>query len=202
VVSEIISAQWWEPDRPEIRIHGVFVEEAGRGLVVQLSGILQTAATKAQDILTVPVLLGITAGGRLVTLFDSPVLEWSRQLIGASARTSKIWPRLIAYDIHFTDRSDFRITSLSLRYSNLDAWVNTSGFSIDLGLPKGYSANISYSKPDVVEAILPNGLQVGVVSRLRGLRSAVPKRKRSSHSLRGLPLRRPGLKNMSILNAA
>jgi hypothetical protein len=96
------------------------------------------------------VLCGITGEGKFVTLFNCQVIAATLPMFGNRGRL-KIWPAFLAYDVHFEDLNAFRLTSLSVRYSNMDTWVAASGFSIDLGNSDSFSASVQYAKPDAIE---------------------------------------------------
>jgi len=73
----------------------------------------------------------------------------------------KIWPTVLVYDVHFESVDDFRLASLSIRYSNLDTWVATSGFSVEFD-PALYPVEVKYSKPQSIEGVLSDSLKIGV----------------------------------------
>jgi hypothetical protein len=150
----------------------VLFEESGQGWVLQLDGnfekieqdrhlsqgspITKPLATPS----AYPVLCGITGEGKVITLFNCQVVAATLPLFGHHGRL-EIWPELLAYGAHFGDFDDFRLTSLSVRYSNLDAWVATSGFSIDLGSADN-STTIKYTRPDAIDIGTAEGLTITV----------------------------------------
>jgi hypothetical protein len=158
VVRNLTASEWWEPSRPDRRLHGVLFEEAGRGWVLKLDGNFEKIELDrhlaSEGPITVPltspsefpVLCGITGGGKLLTLFNCQVMAATWPLFGNSGQLV-VWPTILAYDVHFENLDDFRLTSLSVRYSNLDAWAATSGFSIDLGSSDNYSVSTSPAEP-------------------------------------------------------
>ena len=171
VVRNLTTSEWWEPSRPDRRLHGVLFEEEGRGWLLKLDGSFERieldSHLASEGPITVPltspsefpVLCGITGGGKLLTLFNCQVMAATWPLFGNSGQLV-VWPTILAYDVHFENLDDFRLTSLSVRYSNLDAWAATSGFSIDLGSSDNYSVSIQYTKPEAIEVGTADGLTI------------------------------------------
>lgn len=150
---------------------GILSQDAKRGWLLRLEGCFENLPPEAQPEskgpttvgLTLPddypILLGITGEGRLVTLFGGQVLSGSLGL-WTNAQL-KVWPTILAYDVHFESIDDFTLTSLSLRYSNLDAWTAISGFAVDLS-PSFYPVTVKYSLPEPIEVELSEGTSLRV----------------------------------------
>jgi hypothetical protein len=102
-----------------------------------------------------------------MTLFNCQVIGATLPLFGNNGQL-KIWPKLLAYDLHFTDVDDFRLTTLWVRYSNLDAWGATFGFSIDLGRADILSTCVKYTRPETVEFGTVDGLTISVAFSASG----------------------------------
>jgi hypothetical protein len=115
----------------------------------------------------IPLLLGVTNEGKYVSLIDCSVMR-ATGISGLTKTTQEIKPRLIAYNVHFTSVEDFRLRSLSMRYSNLDQWVDTSGFTVTLSPAQPYSVSVQYAKPEPIKTTLSNGLTVGVLFSAAG----------------------------------
>ncbi len=99
-----------------------------------------------------PILLGTTDAGGFVTVFGCQVLSRSLPLL--TKGHLKVWPTVLAYDVHFDSVDDFSLKSLSLRYSNLDAWTATSGFAVGFSA-SGYPVDVRYTLPEGIEVDLP-----------------------------------------------
>lgn len=171
-MSTILTAHWWQPGEPAKSLPGILFEDEEDGWLLQLDGSFQesiwteaakTPGTPINVSLDIPpefpILVGTTSQGQLVSLFHCQVRKASPPLFSRGALT--LWPTIVAYDVHFEGLDDFRLTRLSIRYSNLDAWVATSGFSVQFG-PKLYPVEIKYSKPESIDVGLPTGLTIGV----------------------------------------
>jgi ApeA N-terminal domain 1 len=73
----------------------------------------------------------------------------------------KLWPTVLIYGVHFESADDFRLTSLSIRYSDLDTWVATSGFTVKFD-PALYPVEVRYAKPESVESQLSESLKISI----------------------------------------
>lgn len=109
---------------------------------------------------SVPILLGATSQGQLISLVDCQVLSGSPSFL-QSRGSLKVWPEVLVYGVHFASSDDFRLTSLSVRYSHLDTWVATSGFSVNLGTAF-YPIEVRYAKPEPIESDLSEGFKLRV----------------------------------------
>jgi hypothetical protein len=171
-MGDITAAHWWQPSNPDKSLPGILLEDDEHGWVLQLDGTFQeslvpdaaTTGTPAVRRLELPdsfpILVGTTSHGRLVSLVNCQVLEGSFPFVG-SRGSLKIWPTVLVYDVHFESADDFRLSSLSIRYSNLDTWVATSGFSVqfDFGF---YPVEVKYSKPEPIESALSDSVKIGI----------------------------------------
>lgn len=167
----ITAAQWWQPDDPEKKIPGVLLEDDDRRWVLELDGSFvempDTSSAhgpipmRLENPDGVPILVGTTSNGQLISLIDCTVLDGTIPLPGSRGST-KIRPTVLVYDVHFKKAEDFRLTSLSIHFSNLDTWAATSGFTLRGFTPSFDQLDIHYSLPETVESVLPDGLKVGV----------------------------------------
>ncbi len=143
-------------------------DDSGGGLRLQIDGnfspedsqprtgaLISSRSSFPDDI---AILVGTTAEGKFVSLIDCRATK-IRGFPGFTRSSQVFRPRIIAYDVHFTSVDDFRLASLSGRYSNLDLWVNTPGVSIDHSIDP-YRITITYAVPETVKAALSNGMSV------------------------------------------
>ena len=171
-MGDITAAHWWQPSNPDKSLPGVLLEDDEHGWVLQLDvtfreSLVPDAATTGTPAVarlelpdSFPILVGTTSHGRLVSLVNCQVLEGSFPFAG-SRGSLKIWPTILVYDVHFESADDFRLSSLSIRYSNLDTWVATSGFSVQFDFAF-YPVEVKYSKPEPIESVLSDSPKIGV----------------------------------------
>ena len=166
-MSEIFASEWWEPGRPDDLLSGTLFEESQSGWVLQLDLSFEQLLGEVpipgkpyqffDSVKDYPILCG-EASGKFLTLFNCRVMEANSNLQGRIQ--VKVKPDLIAYDVHI---KDFRITSLSVRFSDLDAWVATSGFNIEfLELSPNYSTRIQYRRPSAINMGTVDGMNLSV----------------------------------------
>jgi hypothetical protein len=165
-------AQWWRPETPTERLPGTLFEDGDDGgLRLLIDGhFAETNAEPAAAGLAravrpplddVPLLLGTTADGKNLSLIDCRTVKGSG-LPGLTKTFQVFRPKIIAYDVHFASVDEFRLTSLSGRYLNLDQWVDTSGVSYAFPSENLYPISITYARPEEVKATLSNGISVNV----------------------------------------
>src|SRR5258708_7422650 len=129
---EITTAQWWQPQEPN-KIRSGVLSQDDRGWLLELDGAfeeivfpersdggrpLPVPVKLPEDI---PILLGSTPRGQFISLIDCQVFQGTPSM-GPHRGSLKLRPRILVYDVHFTSPEDFRLTSLSSHYANLDAW--------------------------------------------------------------------------------
>lgn len=166
------STHWWQPNKPNKVLPGVLLEEAERGWVLQLDGSFEerdvSALSSAGRPVTrplklpdgFPVLVGTTSQGQLISLINCQVLQGSFPFAGTRG-SLKLWPTILIYGVHFENEEDFRLSSLSIHYSHLDAWVATSGFNVNFD-PAVYPVEVRYSKPESIDSALSDGLKISI----------------------------------------
>ena len=169
-------AQWWEPGAPDKRIPGTLYETDVGGLRLHLDGHFGPQPLDLPEGVACPVnvplndypmLLGITSEGKFISLIDCHAAK-AGGTPGFTKTYQEIIPRIVGYDVHFESVEDFRLTSLSFRYSNLDEWAATSGFAVTLSSDASYPVTVRFEKPKGVEAELSNGLKVGILFSASG----------------------------------
>jgi hypothetical protein len=166
-------AQWWEPHAPAGRIAGTLFHDDTGSVRLSLDGHfpvpLQNGECAADGIprpvsppmSDIPMLVGVTSEGKYITLIDCRVVKASG-IPGFTKTSQEIKPELVAYDVHCGCPEEFRLTSLWVRYSNLDEWASTSGFKAAITETQPYRVSMEYVKPEPIRAVLSNGLRVGV----------------------------------------
>jgi hypothetical protein len=172
-VANITATHWWQPGNPNKALPGVLLEDEEHGWVLHLDGSFEEFDlssvgkvgrpmiwSRGQQV-NFPVLIGTTSQGRLISLIDCQMLEGSRPLPSLSRGSLKLWPTVLVYGVHLESVEDFRVTSLSIRYSHLDTWVATTGFTVNFETAF-YPVEIRYTKPEPVESAFSTGLTVGI----------------------------------------
>src|ERR1017187_10316481 len=176
-MAEFTTSRWWQPGKREMELPGVLFQDIKRGWLLRLDGSFESPQIAAQGeskgptsiSLTLPtdypILQGMTNEGRFITLFGCQVLGGTPPL-WSNAQLS-VWPTILAYDVHFESVEDFTLTSLSMRYSNLDGWATTSGFAVNFS-PSLYPVEVRYSRPEPLQVELADGLTLSITFAVSG----------------------------------
>jgi len=172
-MTDLTATRWWQPGKPDEMIPGVLVEDEEHGWVLNLDGGFEEpdwselaktgqpvspSRTSPHDC---PVVLGRRSDGGLVSLIDCQVLKWSPSIPSMSRGFLKLWPTILVDGVHLDGAQGFRLRSLSIRYTHLDTWTATHGFTVNFG-SGFYPVEVRYAKPEPIKCDLPGGLTVGI----------------------------------------
>jgi hypothetical protein len=171
---ELIQSTWWRPTERSKVLAGVLFQDDDDRWMLHLDGSfeeLPSATPTGQPVpITLPdcfpVLFGLTSAGHYMTAISCDVQGGSLPLFGRGSLRLK--PTIIVHDVHLTDGAGLALTSLSVRYSNVDTWADTSGFAVQYPRASPYPVHVDYSIPDSVEAKLPDGLSLCVTFAVAG----------------------------------
>jgi hypothetical protein len=162
-MDNITATNWWQPSCPKNMLPGVLVREADRWLLrldghFEQNGNIQSEGSSPNSF---SILIGSTSKGRPISLIGCQVVKMSMPFGGTRGELT-VLPSLLIYGVHVARPDDLVLTSLSVRYSNLDAWVEVSGFLIKVGDQPPYSVDLKYSKPDPIEAALSDEMRLTI----------------------------------------
>src|SRR6266699_3580843 len=168
----MIATHWWQPSNPGKALPGVLIEEEDHGWVINVDGsfrelelaVLESSGKPVQIPIdvpdTVPILLGTTSSGELVSLIDCQYLEGTLPFI-TSRGSLKLSPTTVVRGVHFESLEDFRLQALSVRYSHVDIWAATSGFSMEM-TPEFLPITVTYTQPKSVTSAISDDLTFSV----------------------------------------
>jgi len=142
---------WWLPDKPERQISGTLRFTPAEGANLELIGSFRSIED-INKIFAPGIILGESSNGKSITLNECTETDVSISFPGF--QTSSFYANKIFVGGHFQKEEDIRFKKLSIRFSNLDEWVNISGFSIEYKwedvevivkhkMPPPFQANIS-----------------------------------------------------------
>lgn len=176
---DFTSSKWWQPENPKNSVAGILHRDPDKGWILRLDmrfdapsngpedDLAPIHLTSARDSLY-PMLLGVTEGGKGITLFDC---QFSGSSVNAWGHESlSLKPEILVYGVHFDSVEDFVLSSLAIHYSNLDAWAATSGFSVTASQPGFFPMEMRYAKPDALEAEIEPGLSLRLQFSIEGPR--------------------------------
>jgi hypothetical protein len=141
---------WWLPAQNTKRVPGTLLFSHEEGGTLSLDGSLgeMTAVMGELVMLQPKIILGISSKGELLTLYDC--FENHRTGGSSGLVTSRFYVSRVFKGAHFTSPELIRFRSLSVHYSGLDEWINTSGFEI-LYQKEEEDVIVKYKRPAPIE---------------------------------------------------
>lgn len=151
---------WWLPGNEENRLSGTLSYSQEAGAYLELLGNFETRLSNEMS--TAMIILGEVQTGKYVTLFNC--LYVNRSLAFSSGLgQAEYHVHFVFEGVHFESEADIKFHQLCGHYTDLDAWINIFGFTIErdqLGNP--YNASISYNKPNNQFFAIGNNFEVGI----------------------------------------
>jgi ApeA N-terminal domain 1 len=159
----LFQGYWWLPADPETKVPGTLSFSQKR-VELELLGSFGAPATPLARIDDQPRILGVTKDHKAVTL---------EHCAGMGARfgfggfpTTRFRPRLVLHGLWYEPDERVLFDEISIRYSDLDTWAATSGFSSQWAWdPDGKSIrklDITYTPPESIEVNLDADTTLGI----------------------------------------
>lgn len=125
---EETTGNWWIPGYEDQSCRGVlsFVPDRGAHLSIVDSEIFPAQSPGPGEYGQYPVINGVTAEGKWVTLLDSFDLQGKWRSPGWNEKT--IFSNIILDGCHITRKDDIRFYSGNISFANLHRWMGLSGF--------------------------------------------------------------------------
>jgi hypothetical protein len=154
---------WWLPEEPDQPVAGVLTfsqEDVGLELFGQLprTGPEPDPGTREIRVPAGPLsrerILGLSTDGKSFTLESCHATGWN--LVSSGLVTERFAPSIILRGAHYAPGEAILFDELSVRYTQLDAWVATTGITwsglADEERPTGF--DIAFRPPDPVKVQL------------------------------------------------
>ena len=155
---------WWLPEIPKKQLPGILTFSQDEGAILELVGVF---GTKRKFLEQPPIILGIAQNGKPITLYDCQVRQWTFPVTGLGGATYRA--QVIFEGAHFQKEEEIKFCKLCGGYTDLDAWVDISGFRITYDLSeKNYRSTIKYSRPKSRHAIIGDNYEVGIGFTFKG----------------------------------
>jgi hypothetical protein len=150
------SGLWWLPSNPDRKVAGTLTFSNLDGIELSLIGSLETSLVEGFGNVyhTHPVILGLTADGKRITLGGCRAAGLSVGFPGFMTRGYRV--RLCFVGGHLSEEQ-LQFKKVIVRYSRLPDWVRTSGLTVTKYEDDPHRLDLSYSLPDEVEAITDRG---------------------------------------------
>lgn len=143
------SGYWWLPETPDERIAGTLTYTPQKGATLELFGSFAQATADFAGF--GPEIVWGESDHGVVTLHDCVLTHLS---VG-STNNSRLRARNVFLGYHFASESDMNFEKLFVRYSNLDEWINRSGFDrkvlADSVLPPWKKLTVIYEPPNAIQ---------------------------------------------------
>ena len=116
---------WWLPASPDEQISGVVKFDPDKGVTLES---IEGLEVQKLEIAVIDVILGTLQNGDDVSLHECIILK---QLFSSSIRCTHIKARYLIIGAHFPQCEDLKFKTVTVRYHNLDVWVQGFG-SLDI----------------------------------------------------------------------
>jgi len=156
-----IKGLWWLPDDQDKKLFGILTYSQETGGILELLGVYSKKQTKRFE--QPKIILGITQKGEPVTLHQCQCTTSTIHLIGSGMGMMKYQPRNIFVGVHFEKEADILFHQVFGNYTDLDAWVDIFGFTIEHASEENqYKSVVEYKRPEARFVQLSDGYEVGV----------------------------------------
>ena len=161
-----IKGYWWLPNNPEIQLPGTLTFSQEEGGILEVLGFFEDPWELNREE-NPKIILGINQKGIPITLQEN--ISINSQISTNGLGESKYLPRFILEGVHFEREEDFKFHSIEGNYTDLDAWVDTSGFLIDTQYTnEEYSTSIECKRPKKQLIKISENFEVGVEFSISG----------------------------------
>jgi hypothetical protein len=139
-----LKGYWWLPHSEENKLPGTLIYSQVDGATLELAGVFDSK--KIKPIQQLPIILGVTQQGKPITLYKCVISSWTYPLVGIGG--GKYLAHFVFEGVHFEAEEKIRFNQLCGSYTDLDAWVDIYGFSIEVDTADSkFVSNIRYEKP-------------------------------------------------------
>lgn len=140
-----LQGYWWLPDSEENKLPGTLSYSQEDGAILELVGIFDSPK-KLEPIQQLPIILGVTQQGKPITLYKCIINSWTYPFTGLGG--GKYRAHFVFEGVHFEAEEKIRFNQLCGSYTDLDAWVDIYGFTIEVDTSDSkFVSNIRYEKP-------------------------------------------------------
>ena len=144
---------WWLPEKPDERVCGILTYAPQEGALLELIGSFAGSVAGFTSSFAPEIVLGESDQG-LVTLHDCVQTHLT---LGSTGSSSSFKVRNVLLGHHFASENYIRFEKLFVRYSNLDEWINRSGFDKKVlveSLKPPWKVSVVYEPPQAIKIAL------------------------------------------------
>lgn len=156
-----IKGNWWLPDDRDKKLSGVLTYSQETGSILELDGVYSIKQTKRFQ--QPKIILGITHKGEHVTLHHCQYIAVTYPILGVGFSNAKYRARFTFVGVHFEKEADILFNQIFGNYTDLDAWVNIFGFTIERYTEKDhYKTIVKYKKPEAQFIQISDEYEIGI----------------------------------------
>jgi len=154
-----IKGYWWLPSLEENKLPGTLTFSQEDGAFLETVGVFSTEMTT--QIEQPIIILGITQQGKPITLYKCFYNQWTYPLIGLGGGKYRV--RFVFEGVQFDSEEKIKFHQLCGSYTDLDAWVDIYGFTIEQDITDGkFISKIRYEKPASQFFDIGDAFEVGI----------------------------------------
>lgn len=160
-----LKGYWWLPGLEDNELPGTLSYSQEDGAFLELVGVFESK--KIEPVPHLPIILGVTQQGKLITLYNCIINNWSYPLVGLGG--GKYRAHFVFEGVHFEAEEKIKFNQLCGSYTDLDAWVDIYGFAVEVDTADGkFVSNIKYEKPASQFFDVEEAFEVGIGFSSRG----------------------------------
>jgi hypothetical protein len=154
-----LKGYWWLPNLEENKLPGTLTFSQADGAFLEIVGVFSKEETI--QIEQPIIILGTTQHGKPITLYKCFYTHWTYP--GTGLGGGKYLVHVIFEGVHFSSVEKIKFHQLSGTYTDLDAWVDIYGFTIEQDNTEGkFISKIKYEKPASHFFDINDALEVGI----------------------------------------
>jgi hypothetical protein len=152
------SGLWWLPSNPDNKVAGTLIFSNQEGIELRLIGSLEDLDNDSFRNLpkTYPIVLGLTGGGKLITLSTCMSAGFTKGITGFLSQNYSI--DLCFMGAHFSEEHQLKFSKFEIQYSRLADWVYTSGFTVRKYDNEPHKLEFTYILPEDIKATTTKGI--------------------------------------------
>lgn len=140
-----LQGEWWLPENPSQKVKGALRFTPKEGGILRLD-VFPSGSVEIEHFQQPQIILGVSIDGRKVTLHTCLMKEMVKHALADGTQTTvlTLYVGVILVGAQFKKIEDAKFDSMFIRFQHLDAWVNVSGFNIDVSAD---GISVKYQRP-------------------------------------------------------
>ncbi len=156
-----ITGNWWLSDDQNNKLYGTLTYSQETGSILELVGVFSSKQTKRFQ--QPKIILGITHKGEHVTLHHCHYKAVTYPVVGVGIGSSKYRGCYTFVGVHFEKEADILFNQVFGNYTDLDAWVDIFGFTIERSTEEDqYKTIVEYKKPEAQFVQISDEYEIGI----------------------------------------